>query len=164
VRIGPGDLRDAEVVAFLEAHVAELRTTGPPESTHVLDLAGLQAPAMRFWTAYDDGELVGCAALKDLGPAEPGHGELKSMRTAPHRTREGIGARLLLHVLDEARAADFVRVSLETGSSAFFGPAHALYRRHGFAECEPFGDYRPDPLSTFMTRPLTGERAAAPPA
>ena len=155
MQIGPGDLTDLEVVAFLEAHVAQLRSMGPPESTHVLDLAGLRAPGMRFWTAYDGGELVGCAALKHLAGEPPAvHGELKSMRTAPHRTREGIAARLLAHVLDDARAAGFARLSLETGSYEFFHPAHALYRRHGFVECEPFGDYRPDPLSLFLTRSL----------
>lgn len=148
--IEPGDLTDPDVVAFLEAHVAQLRSMGPPESTHVLDLAGLQTPDVRFYAAYD-GELVGCAALKDLGD---GHAELKSMRTAPHRIREGIAARLLGHVLEEARAAGFTRVSLETGSYAFFAPAHALYRRHGFVDCEPFGDYRSDPLSIYLTRAL----------
>ena len=154
MQIGPGDLGDPEVVAFLEAHVAQLRSMGPPESTHVLDLTGLQAPGMRFWTAYDGGELVGCAALKDLGGDPPAHAELKSMRTAPHRAREGIATRLLVHVLSEARAAGFARLSLETGSYEFFHPAHALYRAHGFVGCEPFGSYRPDPLSTFMTLEL----------
>lgn len=151
MQIRPGDLDDPGVVAFLEDHVAQLRSMGPPESTHVLDLAGLQAPGMRFRAAYDDGELVGCAALKDLGE---GHAELKSMRTAPHRTREGIAARLLAHVLDLARDTGFTRISLETGSGEFFHPAHGLYRRHGFVDCGPFGDYRPDPLSRFMTRAL----------
>ena len=33
-------------------------------------------------------------------------------------------------------------------------PARALYARHGFEVCGPFGDYRPDPHSTFMTREL----------
>lgn len=151
MEIAPDDLTSAEIVAFLEAHVAQLRSMGPPESTHALDLAGLRAPGVRFWSAYDDGELVGCAALKDLGA---GHGELKSMRTAPSRTRQGVAARVLTHVLDEARAAGLTRVSLETGSYAFFAPAHALYRRHGFVDCEPFGTYQPDPLSIFLTREL----------
>jgi hypothetical protein len=29
---------------------------------------------------------------------------------------------------------------------------HALYLRHGFAYCEPFGKYVPDLLSVFMTK------------
>lgn len=149
--ITSGDLSDPVVVAFLEAHVAELRSMGPPESTHVLDLAGLRATDVHFYAAYDAGDLVGCAALKQLTPE---HAELKSMRTAPHRTRQGIADRVLLHVLDEARLAGFGRVSLETGAEPFFHPAHALYRRHGFVDCDPFGSYRPDPLSCFMTLAL----------
>lgn len=152
MRIALDDLRGADVVAFLEEHVAQLRDVTPPGSSHALDLDGLRAPDVRFWTMTDDdGELLGCAALKTLTPE---HAELKSMRTAGHRTRQGVATALLRHVLDEARAGGFARVSLETGSFEFFAPARALYARHGFAECEPFGSYRPDPHSTFMTLQL----------
>ena len=44
-----------------------------------------------------------------------------------------------------------MQVSLETGTPDFFAPARRLYARHGFSECGPFGTYRPDPASTFMT-------------
>jgi putative acetyltransferase len=37
------------------------------------------------------------------------------------------------------------RLSLETGSWPYFLPARALYARHGFVECGPFGDYRERP-------------------
>ena len=80
-----------------------------------------------------------------LAPLDDRHAELKSMRTASHRLRQGIAGRLVRFVLDEARAAGFTRVSLETGSEDFFAPAHALYARHGFDVCPPFGRYRPDP-------------------
>jgi putative acetyltransferase len=29
-----------------------------------------------------------------------------------------------------------------------------LYQKFGFEYCEPFADYRPDPLSVFLTRTL----------
>lgn len=151
MHIAIDDLQGAEIVAFLEAHVAQLRSLSPPESSHALDLAGLRAPGVRFWTATDDGEILGCAALKRL---DDDHVELKSMRTATHRTRQGVASRLVAHVLDEARGLGFTRMSLETGSEEFFAPARALYARHGFTYCEPFADYLPDPLSVFMTREL----------
>jgi putative acetyltransferase len=152
VQIASDDLQGAAIIAFLEAHVAQLRSLTPPESSHALDLDGLRAPDVRFWTATDDGgEILGCAALKALDPT---HVELKSMRTAAHRTRQGVASRLVQHALEEARTAGFERISLETGSEEFFAPARALYSRHGFDYCEPFADYRPDPLSVFMTRPL----------
>ncbi len=152
VHIRPGDLDDPDVIAFLHQHLTQLRSITPPESTHALDLDGLRAPGVRFWTAHDDGadgELLGCAAL---APLDARHAELKSMRTASHRLREGIAGRLVAFVLDEARAAGCTRVSLETGAEEFFAPARALYARHGFTPCPPFGHYRPDPLSAFLTR------------
>ena len=151
MQISRDDLTDPSVIAFLTDHVAQLRALSPPESTHALDLEGLRAPDVSFWAARQDGEVVGCAALKALDPA---HAELKSMRTEAHRTRQGIASRLLAHVLGEARRAGFTRVSLETGTEAFFEPARALYAGQGFEPCAPFGGYRPDPLSAFMTRPL----------
>ena len=152
MRIEPDDLTDPEVVAFLQAHVAQLREISPPGTSHALDLAGLTSPGVSFWSARDDrGVLVGCAALKRL-TAE--HAELKSMRTAPDRLGEGIGTQLVTFVLERAREAGFARVSLETGSQDFFAPARRLYARHGFVVTDPFGDYRADPANTFMTREL----------
>lgn len=151
MQITPDPLTSPEIVAFLQGHLDQMHANSPACSVHALDLAGLQAPGMRFWSAYDDGELVGCAALKRL---DDDHAELKSMRTAPRRTRQGIASRVLAFVLDEARATGFTRISLETGSQDFFAPARTLYARHGFEPCPPFGDYRPDPNSAFMTREL----------
>jgi len=152
VQIAPDPLTSPEIAAFLQAHLDQMHETSPAESVHALDLSGLRAPGVRFWSAYDGGELVGCAALKRL---DDEHAELKSMRTAPHRTRQGIASRLLAFVLDEAGRAGFDRVSLETGTQEFFAPARELYARHGFVACPPFGDYRPDPNSTFMTRSVS---------
>lgn len=148
VQIREADLHDVDVATFLTSHLAELRTISPPESTHALDLDGLGDPAVTVWVAYDEDQVVASAALKDLGD---GHGELKSMRTAADRQRQGLGRLMLARVLDEARRRGFTRVSLETGSEDFFAPARQLYARAGFTECGLFGSYRHDPLSTFMT-------------
>src|SRR5687767_8874193 len=97
VRIVLDDLQAPEVIAFLEAHVAEMRSISPPESTHALDLAGLRAPGVRFWTALDDdGDILGCAALTRI---DARHAELKSMRTAAQHARKGVASRLVAHVL-----------------------------------------------------------------
>jgi putative acetyltransferase len=151
VRIVVDDLSGPRIADFLEEHVRQMREISPPESKHALDLDGLRRPEVTFWSVHDGDELVGCGALKRL---EPGHAELKSMRTAVARTRGGVASLLLEHILAEARRTGFSRISLETGSAAFFLPARRLYAKFGFAECEPFADYRPDPLSTFMTRTL----------
>jgi putative acetyltransferase len=152
VRIIVDDLSGPAIATFLEEHVQQMREISPPESKHALDLDGLRRPGITFWSLYDGEELVGCGALKRI---DGGHAELKSMRTAVARKRGGVASRLLEHILTEARGMGFTRISLETGSAEFFLPARRLYAKFGFAECPPFGDYRPDPLSTFMTRTLS---------
>jgi putative acetyltransferase len=151
MKIVVDDLTGPEIAAFLEEHVAEMLSVTPPESKHALDLDGLRRPEVTFWTVWDGDALVGCGAVKAL---EPGHAELKSMRTAPVRQRSGVGSVLLGHILDEAAGMGFRRVSLETGSGEFYTPARKLYEKFGFTYCAPFADYRPDPLSVFMTRSL----------
>jgi putative acetyltransferase len=149
VRIDVDDLSSPATITFLEDHVTQLRSLTPPESTHALDLDGLRAPGVVFWSARDGDQVVGCAALKRLDDT---HGEVKSMRTAADRARQGIASRLLDTLIEHARGTGLRRLSLETGVEPFFAPARALYARHGFTECEPFASYRPDPLSVFMTR------------
>lgn len=140
-----------DVLALLDGHLADMRATSPPESVHALDPQALAAPGLTFWTARDDEVLLGCAALADLGGDE---GEVKSMRTAPASRGRGVAAALLEHLLAESRRRGYARVNLETGSQDFFAPARRLYARHGFVERGPFGSYRPDPHSTFMTLAL----------
>lgn len=80
--------------------------------------------------------------------------EVKSMRTAPAVRGNGLGMAMLKHLAADARARGVERLWLETGSMEFFAAARALYRRVGFTECGPFGSYRADPNSTFMTMVL----------
>lgn len=145
------DLSGPEVAALLAEHLDDMRATSPPESKHALDLDELRRPEVTFWTVHDDGELVGCGALKWLDPTQA---ELKSMRTARSRRGGGVASTLLAHLIAEARQQGYERLSLETGSADFFAPARRLYRRFGFVDCEPFADYRLDPHSSFLTLEL----------
>jgi len=154
VRIVEGGLDDPRVVELLRAHLTRARAETAPGSAHALDLSGLRAPDVTFWSAWEDDALAGVGALKALS-AE--HGEVKSMHTAEAMRRRGVGGAILRHIIAAARSRGMSRLSLETGSWPYFAPARELYARHGFAECPPFGDYRPDPNSVFMTKEL-GER------
>ena len=145
------DLRGPGIAEFLHAHVRQMQEITPLENAYALDLDGLRRPGITFWSAVEGDDIVGCAALKRLDDT---HAELKSMRTAPARTRSGIASRLLEHVLAEARRDGYQRMSLETGTAEFFLPARRLYEKHGFGYCDPFGDYEPSPHNTFMTRAL----------
>ena len=143
-----GDLDSADVVALLHEHLADMAEDTPPESVHALGLEELRRPEVTFWSLRDGEDLLGCGALKEI---ETGHGEIKSMRTAEAHLRKGVAGTLLRQILAEARARGYRRVSLETGASADFVAAQALYRRFGFVDCPPFGDYREDPYSRYMT-------------
>lgn len=150
--ITPGGLDDAAVVALLERHVDLCRTVTPPGSSHALDLDGLKQPSVRFFTAWGDaGAPLGTGAWKQL---EPGHGEVKSMFTAESARGRGVARAVLHAIMASARAAGMQRLSLETGSFAYFAPARALYLAEGFVACPPFPPYRPDPNSSFFTRTL----------
>jgi putative acetyltransferase len=149
--ISVDDPLQADVVALLEGHLADMRATSPPESVHALDPTALVGPGLSFWTLREDGVLLGCAALKEL---DAGHAEIKSMRTAPAARRRGVASRLLDHVLATARERGYTRLSLETGTQDFFAPARALYISRGFEECGPFASYVLDPHSAFFSRPL----------
>jgi len=151
MKILPGQLDHAQVVELLRVHLARARAVCPPCSTHALDLGGLRSPAVSFWSAWDGGRLLGVAALQQL---DPEHGEVKSMHTAERARGRGVGDGMLRHLIAEARHRGYARLSLETGSMAYFDPARRLYRRHGFAECGPFSNYRLDTNSVYMTLEL----------
>ena len=76
------------------------------------------------------------------------------MRTEPAHRRKGVAASLLAHIIDHAQSNQIARLSLETGAQDHFAPARALYERFGFVPCGPFGSYREDPNSVFMSRVL----------
>ena len=123
----------------------------PPESVHALPIEGLRSPDITFWSVWEDGELLGCGALKEL---DPQHGEIKSMRTASAHLRKGVARAVWSTSSRKRNGAGYRRLSLETGSMAAFEPARQLYAACGFAYCEPFGDYVNDPNSVFMTMEL----------
>src|SRR5690349_15494980 len=111
------DLDGPEIAALLRAHLDHAAQHSPPESIHALDLDRLRAPEITFWSVWSDGALMGCGALKELGPE---HGEIKSMHTARAHRGKGVAARLVEHILAEAKSRGYRRVSLETGSMEGF--------------------------------------------
>jgi len=151
MEIRTDDLMGPEIAAFLEAHIEDMKSVSPPESKHALDLESLRLPEITFWTVWNAGELVGCGALKELSPQ---HGEIKSMRADAKFRGKGVASFLLRQVIDEGRGRGYERLSLETGSMAFFEPARRLYRKFGFEDCLPFASYKEDPNSVFMTLEL----------
>ena len=146
------------LASFLQAHHAEMEHTAPAESRHALVFERLLTPAVRLFAGHLDGNPVATGALATV---EDGHEELKSMRTDPALRGRGLGRSMLAFLVADAEARGIRRLSLETGSAAFFVPARTMYAAAGFRECAPFGGYLPDQHSTFLTLELpaaSGER------
>jgi putative acetyltransferase len=129
MRIVVDDLTGPEIAALLQTHLDAMHEHSPPESVHALDLDKLCQPDITFWTAWDDAALMGCGALKEL---DAYHGEIKSMRTDARYLRKGVAAAILEVILTTARHRGYEPLSLETGSTEPFWPAHRLYQRYGF--------------------------------
>ena len=149
--IKPDNLTSPEIHQLLQQHLQSMALHSPPESIHALDIDALRRPGITFWTAWENDELLGCGALKEL---DAQHAEIKSMRTASAHLRKGVANALLAHIMDEAKRRGYQRLSLETGSAAAFEPAHCLYAASGFTLCAPFADYAADPYSVFMSREI----------
>ncbi|TPQ26350.1 GNAT family N-acetyltransferase [Bradyrhizobium guangdongense] len=151
MKITVGDTYDPRVIALLDHHVTTARAQTEPGSAHALDLTGLRAANVAFWTGWDGDTLVAVGALKVLSPD---HGEVKSMHTLEAARRRGFAGKMLRHIIDQARARNMTRLSLETGSWDYFKPAVALYQAHGFVFCDPFEGYVADRNSLFLTLAL----------
>ncbi|WP_198045942.1 GNAT family N-acetyltransferase [Novosphingobium aquimarinum] len=151
LRIVSDDLTGAEILALLQLHLDEMHRWSPACKVHAMPAERLRASDVTFYAAWDGERLAGCGALKHLDET---HGELKSMRAAPEYRGRGVGRAILLHLLAEAKARGYRRVSLETGGTSEFLPAQSLYRAHGFEPCEAFADYVLDDFSMCMTRQL----------
>jgi putative acetyltransferase len=159
LRIEVDDLSRPQVHALLDEHLQSMFLLSPPESVHALDLEKLRRPEITFWSAWQGPLLLGCGALKELDST---HGEIKSMRTPQAHRRLGAGRAILKHIIDVAVSRSYARLSLETGASAAFQPAQQLYKSFGFAFCGPFGEYREDPNSVFMTKWLESGARSSP--
>ena len=151
MKIKIDDLTGPEIAELLREHLHSMTLYSPPESIHALDLDKLREPEITFWTVWDNNELLGCGALKQL---DAQHGEIKSMRTAATHLQKGVAKTMLKHILEQAQQRGYRRLSLETGSNPAFDPARRLYESFGFVYCEPFADYIEDPYSVFMTKEL----------
>lgn len=151
VEIRLDDLSAPDTRALVTAHVSGMRENTPPESCHALDADALVGAGALLWAARVDGELAGIGALSPWGEDA---GEVKSMRVTEAFLGKGIGRAILRRIMADARERGIRSLWLETGSTDDFAAARGLYASEGFVECPPFGSYRHDPLSTFMTREI----------
>mgnify|MGYP001331642558 FL=1 len=144
-----GNFDHPEVNELLTKHFIELRAASPKGSAHVLDIPGLKVPSIKFWSLWENNNLLGCGALKFLNND---HGEFKSIRVHDHFRNKGNGVKIIKHLINEAKKLEIKRISIETGAGEFFAPARKLFNTCNFQPCEPFAHYKKDANSLYLTK------------
>ena len=143
-----GNFDDPKVNELLIKHFIELRSVSPKGSTHVLDIAGLKDPSIKFWSLWVENELMGVGALKFL---DKEHGEFKSIRVSDRYRSKGYGLKVINYLINEAKKLNIKKLSLETGAGEFFYSARKLFSKCNFKPCEPFSHYKNDINSVYMS-------------
>jgi putative acetyltransferase len=116
-----------------------------------LDISGLKDQSIKFWSLWENDELIGCGALKFLDKI---HGEFKSIRVVDKFRKKGVGEKIFKHLIEEAKKLGIKKISIETGSGKFFKTARKLFEKFDFQPCSPFAHYKEDPNSCFYTKDL----------
>lgn len=141
----------ADLALLMQRHTEDMHADTPPESIHMMDAGQLATPEVSFFVLREAGQPLAMGAFKRI---DAGHAEIKSMHVLAEARGRGLSRAMLDHLLVEAKAAGFQRLSLETGIQPTFVAARALYYKAGFVDCPPFEGYSEDPNSVFMTRSL----------
>lgn len=121
--------RHAEDIALIDRYF--------DEAAFERELAGLPdkyaPPSGRLLIAYRGGQPAGCAALRDLGD---GAAEMKRTFVPETFRGFGIGRALAQRIVDEARAAGYRRLRLDTSHRQV--EAIRLYESLGFRRVPPY--------------------------
>lgn len=148
LHIAPASPLAPEASALLDASQALMRQLYTPEENNFLSHEALCDPSVRFFTAADGAETLGCAALQ----IKEGYGEVKSFYVTEAARGRGVGTALLRQIEKTALAEGLTVLKLETGDA--LAAACRLYEANGFTRCGVFGDYEDNGVSVFMTKTL----------
>ncbi|MQQ09855.1 GNAT family N-acetyltransferase [Epibacterium sp. SM1979] len=142
-----------ELRMVLMAHQRHAAAHCPEGVNYALDPKAMREEGLQFWAAFHEERAVGCGAL--LGCSD-GIAEVKSVHVLEDMRGRGLARQIMVHLSEEAMAAGYHALVLETGSAQCPGydAARGLYEALGYQYCEAFGDYNADPASVFMRLPL----------
>lgn len=146
------DLNYPPFVRLAQEHAEAMYEDVPEKYDTAIDMDNLSEENVTFWSAFENDQLVGCGALKELSKT---HGEIKSLKTHPDHLQKGVALNLMNFLIEEATSRGYTDLSLETGTTNDFIPARSLYEKLGFTYCDSYLDSPPDPESVFMTKKLS---------
>ena len=141
------DPRRSDVRALIAASDAYMQALYPAASNHLVDVDVLASLDTVFLVARRNQSVLGTIAFRVI---EPWHAEIKRLFVSAKARGCGLGRQLVVALENAARCQGITRLSLETGIRQ--PEAIGLYRSAGYRECQPFGEYKPDPLSLFMSK------------
>lgn len=142
------DPHHPQATALLRQSHALMESLFPPEDNFYLNIDDLCADNICFFTAREGDSILGTGALA----IKDSYGEVKSMFVDEAARGKGAADALMRAIEDAALEAKLPIIKLETGNVLY--AAHKLYKRHGFVECGPFGDYAEAQSSIFMEKVL----------
>jgi GNAT superfamily N-acetyltransferase len=116
----------------------------PAESRHGYSVGKMLREGVAFFIIRNNGVLVGCGGVQLFGSE---YAEIKRMYIRPEFRGQGFARLMLEHLAEHARNNGVNLLRLETGIHQH--EAIGLYERAGFKSISPFGEYKPDPLSSF---------------
>ncbi|MEK4977079.1 GNAT family N-acetyltransferase [Bacillus sp. FSL K6-6540] len=136
-----------ELIAKLDDY---LSTLYPAEGIFGLDLADPKVNETLFVVAYHDGQPVGCGAIRPLDAESV---EIKRFFVdVPYRNR-GVASRILLFLEEQAKTRGYRFSRLETGEPQ--KESVHFYKKLGYAQIEPFGEYIGCEYSLCFEKSLT---------
>jgi len=120
----------------------------PPKSNHLDSIDELSKTNVNFLAAYGDSEICGIGAVRVLND----YGEIKRLYVPEKYRGKGIAKEIVKELENCLVKRSIFTARLETGIHQH--EAIDLYKKLGYSEIAPFGDYTEDPLSVFMERKI----------
>ncbi len=148
VIIAIADPAEPSIRVLIEALDAYMVPMYPAESNHLLDIETLRQPQMRFFSATANDIVMGCGGCW----LHADYAEIKRVYVSPAARGLGLAKKLMDRIETEALSSGRRMARLETGIHQ--PEALGLYRRLGYVDRGPFGDYWDDPNSVFMEKVL----------
>lgn len=121
----------------------------PAESNHLEPIESLTNKNVIMLGALHKECLFAMGAVKLF----KNYGEIKRLFVPEKHRGKGLAQKIMAELEDNLIQRSIFTARLETG--IYQPEAVGLYKKLGYVLCDPFGDYKPDPLSVFMEKQLS---------